>query len=196
MSDDRFTEAEMDAFMEQVGKLSPDQQWDFVLDLLKAVAVERNEARAERDQLQARIGAYEGNLQRWEEGRELIRQSSLGTPEAEAVRGRTGPALGMAMALAAEYLARAEAAEAERDRLRFDAKFANDAAEAAAKAVGDMAAKLSSVLEEREQMRAERDRLRAVVDALVERPDHAWALVPDMRAALHALDASPEVTDG
>lgn len=31
---------------------------------------------------------------------------------------------------------------------------------------------------------AENARLRAVVEAVIERPDHAWAMVPDMRAVL------------
>jgi chromosome segregation ATPase len=78
------------------------------------------ETTAERDQLQARIDAYEGRLEAWEEMDRLISQSSLGTPEAVALRERTPPEVARAIVRASEYLGRAEEAEAERDRLRDD----------------------------------------------------------------------------
>ena len=43
----------------------------------------------------------------------LIEQSSLGTPEAAALRAETPPAVALAIVLASRYLRRAEAAEAE-----------------------------------------------------------------------------------
>lgn len=49
---------------------------------------------------------------------ELIERSSLGTPEAKAIRARTPPAVAHAIVLASGYLRRAEEAEAERDLLR------------------------------------------------------------------------------
>jgi hypothetical protein len=73
---------------------------------------------AQRDALQARIDAYEGRLEEWEEIDRLIAASSLGTPEAEAIRNRTPPGVGMAITKAAQYMARAEEAEFERDRMR------------------------------------------------------------------------------
>jgi len=87
-------------------------------DEITALRMLLTETTAERDQLQARIDAYEGHLEAWEEMAELIAQSSLGTPEAEAIRERTPPGVGRAIVRATEYLARAEEAEAERDRLR------------------------------------------------------------------------------
>lgn len=76
------------------------------------------ETTAERDQLQARIDAYEGRLEAWEEMDRLISQSSLGTPEAVALRERTPPEVARAIVRASEYLGRAEEAEAERDQVR------------------------------------------------------------------------------
>lgn len=72
----------------------------------------------ERDRLQARLDAYEGDLKEWEHIEELIRDSSLGTAAAESLRNRTPPGLGKALALGSQYLARAEAAETERGQLR------------------------------------------------------------------------------
>lgn len=68
--------------------------------------------------LQARINAYEGRLQQWEEMDALIKRSSLGTLEAEAVAAQTPPSVAMAIALGVQYLGRAEEAEAEVARLR------------------------------------------------------------------------------
>jgi hypothetical protein len=48
----------------------------------------------------------------------LIADSSLGGPEAQAIQERAPQGIGRAIALGAQYLARAEDAEAERDRLR------------------------------------------------------------------------------
>ncbi len=73
--------------------------------------------RAQLDELQARLDAYEGNVEKWEEIRRLIAASSLGTAEAQAIQARTPAGLGRAMTLGAQYLTRAEQAEAECDRL-------------------------------------------------------------------------------
>jgi chromosome segregation ATPase len=89
-------------------------------DDVTALRMLLTEATAERDQLRARIDAYEGRLEAWEEMDRLISQSSLGTPEAVALRERTPPEIGRAIVRASEYLGRAEEAEAERDRLRDD----------------------------------------------------------------------------
>jgi hypothetical protein len=77
--------------------------------------------------------------------------------------------------------------EAERDRLRETVRVQTNAADAAAEAVGNMAEYVSRVVKER-------DALRAIVEAIAERPDAAWTLVPDMREALQ-LDASPTGED-
>jgi uncharacterized coiled-coil DUF342 family protein len=65
---------------------------------------------------------------------------------------------------------RDDAMTEEIEQLRANARFANAAADAAAEAVGAMADKLSTVLEEREQMRAERDGWKAVRPSLDIRP--------------------------
>jgi hypothetical protein len=72
---------------------------------------------AERDALQARLDAYEGEVEAWEELDRLIADSSLGTPEAVALREQLPPEVSHAIARATEYLVRAEKAETQRDRL-------------------------------------------------------------------------------
>ena len=75
---------------------------------------------------------------------------------------------------------------AERDRLRENAGFANDAAEAAAKAVGDMAEKLATVMEEREQFRAESDRWFNALDEIA--GVVVGELLPDDPTAVELID--------
>lgn len=66
---------------------------------------------AERDELRA-AEAERNKI------RDLIERSSLGSPEAKALRDSMPPELARTIVLASEYHRRAEAAEAERDRLR------------------------------------------------------------------------------
>ena len=51
-------------------------------DDMEALAVECDRLAGERDDLQARIDAYEGRLEEWEEIDRLIAASSLGGEEA------------------------------------------------------------------------------------------------------------------
>lgn len=57
---------------------------------------------------------------------ELIERSSLGTPEAKAMRSQTPPEVAHAIVRASEYLARAERAEAEVARLQAEQGTADD----------------------------------------------------------------------
>lgn len=95
-----------------------DDAADAAAEAMGTIADGLHTVMAERDRLQERIDAYEGDVQAWEEKRNLIKQSSLGTPGAEAVAARTPPGVAKAIVLGGSYLARAEAAEAERERLR------------------------------------------------------------------------------
>lgn len=63
---------------------------------------------AQRDALQARIDAYEGKLAAAEEVERLIAASSLGTPEARALRAHTPPLVGRTIVVAATERARAD----------------------------------------------------------------------------------------
>jgi chaperonin cofactor prefoldin len=108
------------------------------------------EAVNERDALQARIDAYEGHLEEWEEIDRLIAASSLGTPEAVAMREQVPPQLSKVLVRAIQAQQRADAAEAERDRLRA--------------VVDDPAGPVAKTMEYLGRVEAERDRLRAVVD--------------------------------
>lgn len=102
---------EMESLVRELGSFPPEAQVLTLLGVLEDVSDKRNE-------LQARIDAYEGAIEEWEEMDDLIKASSLGTPEAEAVRARTPRGVGKAIVLGANYLVRAERAEAECRRLR------------------------------------------------------------------------------
>ena len=121
--------------------------------------------------------------------KDLIAQSSLGTPEAMAMRARTPPGLAYAISRAAEEMRRADEAEAERDRLQAELNTANaeledahrferDARQVEAELgrlradiavqtdAADAAAEaVGAMAEKLSALLAERDRLRAVVDA-------------------------------
>ena len=117
-------------------------------DDMEALAVECDRLAGERDDLQARIDAYEGRLEEWEEIDRLIAASSLGGEEAQRVRDSVPPQVGKLITRAMQATMRAEAAEAERDRLRA--------------VVEDVRAGLPT--RRFAELEAERDRLRAIVE--------------------------------
>jgi hypothetical protein len=89
-----------------------------LVEAVEAMAEKLTALTSERDRLRSRIDAYEGHLQEWEATDAKIRASSLGTEAAQSLRQRTPPEVAKAVVLGSQYLARAEAAEAQRDRLR------------------------------------------------------------------------------
>ena len=169
------------------------------------------EAIAARDDLQARIDAYEGHLEEWEEVDRLLDASSLGTPEAKAIRERTPPLLAGVLVRAAQAISRAEEAEAERDRLMEELRWTENTLDNVRMGMAETSAerdRLREMWEEQRaivkrlhestlgQLTAERDRLQAVVDAAREmrrliRGDH----VIDEHDCAMAVDAVVDAVD-
>jgi hypothetical protein len=172
-----------------------------VADLPRHVA----DLRAERDRLQAALDKHGVDVERSERINQLIADSSLGTPGARSLAERTSHDAGYAIRRTSEEMARADAAEAERDRLRTELSALHDVAAVLRDGTEEYAGVVARVV-------AERDRLRAVVDAAVafaevaERPGphndpatQAMDYVASRRALIQAvagLDQGPEATDG
>jgi hypothetical protein len=153
---------------------------------------------AERDRLRARVAwlgrAYrKAWLRRWSmKGiiRDLWESRRKAVAERDRLReqvanwGKHDPTGEDHMREMWEHAQRADAAEAERDRLRAAYDAATEAADAAAEAVGAMAMKVSALI-------AENNRLRAVVEAVgryAESPNDET--LAELLAALQALDGS------
>lgn len=102
---------DVDPLAELVARIPSEGQVMILLRMLERVG-------DERDALQARIDAYEGHLERWEEMDRLIAASSLGGEEAQRIRDRVPPEVGKAIVRAVQEAERADRAEDERDRLR------------------------------------------------------------------------------
>ena len=152
----------------------------------------------ERDALQARIDAYEGHLEEWEKIDRLIAESSLGSPEAVAMRAQVHPQLSKVLVRAIQAQERADALEAERDRLQDDLAFERQNAKA-------LQGYTDQALENAINAEAERDRLRTVVDAVrgafIREPGDETLFINEgvplvrLADALDQLDVSPEATE-
>jgi len=170
---------------------------------------------AERDELQRRIDAYEGHLERWEEIDRLIAASSLGGEEAQRVRDSVPPQVGKALARAVQEAERADRAEDERDRLMEELRWTENTLDNVRMGMAETSAERDQLRADQmvnaemevtiRQLEAERDRLRAVVDAAlsglslmaVEAKCHDDVLISaDLYAALsRQLDATPTEED-
>lgn len=72
----------------------------------------------QRNALQARIDAYEGKVEQWEEMDRLIRESSLGSPEAQEYIRQAPTGVGMAIVRASELLGDNEELDELVERMR------------------------------------------------------------------------------
>jgi hypothetical protein len=175
-----------DELAEAITSASLDVQVSVLLGMLERVG-------DQRDALKARIDAYEGAVEAWEEMGRLIEQSSLGTAEARVAQLAAPEGVGRAIVLGAEYLRERDEARAKLHEL-----LARDV-----DAVDLMNVEYGcpdcGVHHACGEIVAERDRLRAVVEIanrVVDRRDpEQWSVdhnaFAELGAALEQLDAGP-----
>lgn len=160
---------------------------NYVLSATPDVTRALDDLIAERDALQARIDAYEGRLEEWEEIDRLIAASSLGGEEAQRVRDSVPPQVGKLIVRAAQEAERAERAEQERDRLR----------EWIAEAANATEATVFEVLAERERLRAVVAAAQAVLAAIDSTvPGRLFAGIEgrhEVALLRQRLDGSPDI---